>query len=747
MKRISLTILTIIFGTISLMARPGYSKPVDVLQPDGSTITLLMHGDEFRHFITTTDGYTVVRGEDGFYHYANRDAYGQLKAVNVIARNATERDDMQLSFLANCKKMIMPDMTDYQKEMKTHALQMQRDYTSLLGGERKNRAGTIWTPIDYSKFKGLIILVEFSDRKFITDNPKTFYQKLTSEKNYRETSHEYYPVDVEGSARDYFYENSLGIFDPTFNVVGPVQIDMKATEVGGRNINAQTMAKILKKALTGVDNEVDFSEYDINNDGYLDMCYFIFAGYGSYVQGNNDNYLWPHTDDFSQSSRWYGLRYDGKYFGRYACSVELMDYEAMSKTHQYLDGIGTICHEFSHVLGLADHYDADYDDNGQAIHPGAWDLMASGTDSNYGLNPVGYNAFERYVLGFTTPAEINAEGNYTLNPFDTSNECLILQSGTQNELFFIENRQQQGWDSYLPGHGMLVWRANLADSYAWKNNMVNVSPNNMHFELLNAAPGRNLETEYAPFPGRSNNTDLTTVTSPSLVSSKKTEAPYNLYDITESAEGIISFEASKEQKYKLLTEDFETIDVNTAEAANVKGIFCNWTFNKAVVEWLTDIYGNGQQAVKVNRNGTIESSPLPFSLHNLSFQVWSEDYQTRVTTRYKAEDTSSWTIIPSSNGKNTEIVDKNSTVTLNYNTVIPKGYQLQILVQGVNTATVGHIDDITVSVREDVMNTNAIERIQVAHRDNSLTYNLNGQEVDNHYRGIIIRNGKKHLMR
>lgn len=211
--------------------------------------------------------------------------------------------------------------------------------------------------------------------------------------------------------------------------------------------------------------------------------------------------------------------------------------------------------------------------------------------------------------------------------------------------------------------------------------------------------------------------------------------------------GIISFEASKEQKYKLLTEDFEMMDIATADAANVKGIFCNWTFNKAVVEWLTDIYGNGQQAVKVNRNGTIESSPLPFSLHNLSFQVWSEDYQTRVTTRYKAEDTNSWAIIPSSNGKNTEIVDKNSTVTLNYNTVIPKGYQLQILVQGVNTATVGHIDDITVSVREDVTNTNAIEHIQVAHRDNSLTYNLNGQKVDNHYRGIIIRNGKKHLMR
>ena len=383
----------------------------------------------------------------------------------------------------------------------------------------------------------------------------------------------------------------------------------------------------------------------------------------------------------------------------------------------------------------------------ESEHPGEWDIMSGGSYLNNGITPAGYNAFERYVLGFATPAEINAEGNYTLNPFDTSNECLILQSGTQDELFFIENRQLQGWDSYLPGHGMLVWRADLSDSYVWENNLVNVTPDNMHFELLNAAPGRSLETAYAPFPGNGNICDLTTDAQPALVSSKRTYEPFNLYDITESADGVISFEATKELKYKRLTEDFEMMDVTTADATDVKGVFCNWDLNNAVVEWLTDTYGNGQQAVKVKRNGTLESSPLPFTLRNLSFQVWSENYQTRVTTRYKAENSSSWTIIPSNNGKSTEIISPNSTATLSYNMVIPKGYQIQIFVQGGNAATVAHIDDITVSIKDDDANTDAIESIQVAHRDNSQTYNLNGQKVGNHYRGIIIRNGKKHLTR
>ena len=745
MKRLTLIMTAMLFAAARLMAIPANPKSVDIPQPDGTIITLLMHGDEFRHFMTTSDGFTVVKGEDGFYRYADKGADGQLKATNTIARNIAERDETHLSFLANRKKMISPEMTSYQKEMKARALQMQRDYTSL--GKRMNRAGMLWDPIDYSTFKGLVILVEFSDRKFSLDNPKSFYQRLTNEKNLHDTSREYYPVDVTGSARDYFYDNSLGIFDPTFNVVGPVQINVKSTDIGGNKVSPTTMANVFKKVFAKIDSEVDFSEYDLDNNGYIDMCYFIFAGYGSYIPGNNENYLWPHANDLSHIARSYGLRYDKKYFGRYACSVELQDEEAYADRHQYLDGIGTMCHEFSHVLGLADHYDVDYEENGESEHPGVWDIMSGGSYLNNGITPAGYNAFERYVLGFSTPAEINAEGNYTLNPFDTSNECLILQSGTQDELFFIENRQLQGWDSYLPGHGMLVWRADLSDSYVWENNLVNVTPDNMHFELLNAAPGRGLETAYAPFPGNGNICDLTTDAQPALVSSKRTYAPFNLYDITESADGVISFEATKELKYKRLTEDFEMMDVTTADATDVKGVFCNWDLNNAVVEWLTDTYGNGQQAVKVKRNGTLESSPLPFTLRNLSFQVWSENYQTRVTTRYKADETSSWTIIPSSNGKNTEIINMNSTATLNYNTIIPKGYRIQILVQGINPATVGHIDDITVSIKDSDMNTDAIESIQVAHRDNSQTYNLNGQKVGNHYRGIIIRNGKKHLMR
>ena len=49
------------------MAVRAYPYPVKVKQPDGSTLTILIHGDEFYHYITSTDGRTLTRHPDGFY--------------------------------------------------------------------------------------------------------------------------------------------------------------------------------------------------------------------------------------------------------------------------------------------------------------------------------------------------------------------------------------------------------------------------------------------------------------------------------------------------------------------------------------------------------------------------------------------------------------------------------------------------------------------------------------------------------
>ena len=216
--------IVMLLGVASLWARPGYSKPVDVLQPDGTTVTLLMRGDEFLSFMTTIDGYTVVKGADGFYRYADKCADGQLTATSVIARNPDVRTAQEQAFLAGKQKGIHADMTEATKMFRAQAAQLYAaNYERQADGQR--RVTTIWPRIDYNNFRGLVILVNWNDRQFTMENPKEFFQKLTSEENYQDGSRTNYPVEVTGSTRDYFRDNSMGIFDPTFDVVGPVTID------------------------------------------------------------------------------------------------------------------------------------------------------------------------------------------------------------------------------------------------------------------------------------------------------------------------------------------------------------------------------------------------------------------------------------------------------------------------------------------------------------------------------------------
>ena len=551
MKRLTVFMIAILFGVVSMIARKGYSQPVDVKQPDGTKVTLMLHGDEFLSFVTTIDGYTVVKDDDGFYRYARKTDEGTLCATAVVARNPEVRNAEEVSFLARQRKMQHPDMLKDDPFRKS-AASLYMDYTARKTATARNVL-LLEGRIDYSKFKGLVVLVEFNDRKFGIDNPKEFYQKMTSEKNYQDTSRKYYPVDVEGSARDYFFDNSRGIFDPTFDVVGPVTIDYSCTYPHPKKNGVADgefftrMVKIIKSIMSKIDSMVDFKDYDLDNDGVIDMVYIIFAGYGSYCLGNNEGYMWPHANNFSDNSKQLGMIYDHKYFGRYACSMEIQDYESLADKHVWLDGIGTICHEFSHVLGLADHYDTNFAEDGSAPTSGLWDVMDNGADGNHGLSPVGYNSFESYLLGFTDIKQLEQEGNYELNPFGTSNEAFILQTGTPDEDFFIENRQKEKWDRCLPGHGLLVWRADTSDPTQWMKNKVNTSPSTMHLELLRAKPNMKIDSNYTPFPGTGRVTSLTAETTPALTSSKGEEAVLNLSNIAESDDGVITFTASKKK--------------------------------------------------------------------------------------------------------------------------------------------------------------------------------------------------------
>ena len=299
--------------------------------------------------------------------------------------------------------------------------------------------------------------------------------------------------------------------------------------------------QLMVDACTAADSLVNFSDYDVDGDGMVDMIYFIFSGLGSYIQGNDSRLLWPHQYDISYERN---VRMDGVRLGRYACSTELFGTNEWS----VLEGIGTMCHEFSHVLGLPDFYDTGNQYDGECVTPDTWSVMATGADHNYGRTPCGFSLFERYALGFATPQLISTEGIFSLEALNKSNTGYRLNTPVRKEFFMIENRQKSKWDSALPGHGMLIFRVDSTNNGVWNYNSVNDNPDHPYYELLRAggvkSDGYSVSAASSsdPFPGSQRVTTINNETSPNLKTwTGKKPNFLGLRNISER-NGIITFE-------------------------------------------------------------------------------------------------------------------------------------------------------------------------------------------------------------
>ena len=289
------------------------------------------------------------------------------------------------------------------------------DETAVAEGHvRRARRAVDMSNFDFENFRGLVILLDFTNKKFASEDPQSFYSEMFSSAGFTGYHDPITDRDVScpGSVRDYFNDQSDGAFAPPFDVYGPYPATyiQNGVAVQARSTQCNSYSQIIfNNALKQADGDVNFSRYDNNHDGKIDMVYFLVAGYSSSYSGNNRGYLWPHASNLS----WTGSSYDGKKIDRYASSTELYGFESSPNTVT-VEGIGTVAHEFSHVLGLPDFYDTDYEDGGgESHHPGGWDIMADGGDYNFGRSPVGYSYYERYSLGWAEGRELTESGSYT----------------------------------------------------------------------------------------------------------------------------------------------------------------------------------------------------------------------------------------------------------------------------------------------------------------------------------------------
>lgn len=533
-KYLITTALLMVIGVTLLFASPA--KPVlhQLFNPDGSSITAFLRGDERGHFFETTDGVMICKNEADFYTYAELNKEGVIIPSSVVASMPETRSQAE-NLYAN--KLLQSKL---RQAFSTQLLESVAKWAPAANpGEIKKEFPT------KGQIKGLVILAEYQDIKFSENATKENYDQLMNQTGYS--------GDIAaGSVKDYFYAQSSGQLELDFDVVGPVTLSKKRAYYGsaaktGRENVSEMVEEAVKLARIEAP-EIDFSGYDANNDGEVDFIYVIYAGYGE-SQGGPEESVWPQSSSLSYLS--WDL-YDGLYLGKYACSCELK-----GNKDAVLDGIGTFCHEFSHILGLPDIYDPNYSG---CAGMGKWDVMDIGSYNNDSKTPAGYTAMDRYSLGWLTPVLLEGSKFVELPALSESNQALFLVSEKNpNEYFTFENRQQIGWDAALPGHGLLISHIEY-DKNKWAANIVNT--NGYERVRLVAADNRPAEnTAGNLFPGSKNITAFTDDSNPAMEWNNADKVRNPITEISEQ-EGLVYFNFNNAQTAISVIKEKSEIDIS-----------------------------------------------------------------------------------------------------------------------------------------------------------------------------------------
>ncbi len=412
MKKIVFAILALFASVAMAKAVPATPNPIQHRQPDGSVVTIYMHGDEFYHYLTC-NGQVVVIGKDGFIHPASKP---------------------------------VPDKN------------LMRQKRSLMGapGRRATVGRREEDRLSLGDKHFLVLLIEFDDLQFSVPDANDAFSRMLNADGYSDNG-------GTGSASDYYKDNSNGRFRPVFDVYGPVKVSKGYAYYGENDERGYDKhpGELLLEACALLDDQVDFSVYDHDNDKRIDNIFFYYAGHNE-AEGADKDHIWPHA------SRAFDVNqlFDGKYSWGYACTSEYRGH-----TGQSMAGIGTFCHEFAHVLGLPDLYDTDYEDNGSSANMYDFSLMCGGSYNNDGCTPPYLCALERWMLGWMDTVNMTSTpGDHVLKPVQ-EDDCLSTPTSVDGEFFVYEVRNGQGWDSYIrtrtsspPPQGMLVYHVDMSEN-------------------------------------------------------------------------------------------------------------------------------------------------------------------------------------------------------------------------------------------------------------------------------------------
>ena len=521
MKRILLSIAAVLAALAiqAMPVKPGIWRNITLA--DGSVVRAELVGDEHLTYWRTADGA----------------CYRQAPAADVFSK-------VELSALQTEYDAVVAQKAAREKAI----LESARISMPVKKAEGSKFQG---------KKKCLVILANFADTKFKPEHTLDLYKQIINGENYSDET-----LGFKGSVRDYFKAQSGGQFEIDFDVVGPVDLPKGYAGYGkndasGRDQTALVYPMVEDAVNLAKDMVTDWKQYDWDGDGLVEEVFVLYAGHGQATYPQDPDLVWPHKSAIDPLTV-----ADGVKVSVYACSCELGATEA-------IDGIGAFCHEFSHCMGLKDHYDI----NGRGYGTGFWDIMCFGCYNGNSFLPAEYNSYEKMFCGWKEPIVLNAEPQKIegMKALAAGGDTYIFYNdGNENEYYMLENRQKTGWDAALPGEGLIVLHVDYSKG-VWEENQVNYNAARQRMTVIpadNTLGSTDEDKAGDAWPYQGNNS-LTNYSRPACtVYNANTDGTgyMNKYllNITQNADGTISFEyttksATKQDKPEgaLLYETFD----------------------------------------------------------------------------------------------------------------------------------------------------------------------------------------------
>lgn len=493
MKKILLSLSALLLTTASfaIPARPGIWRTITLT--NGTQVRAQLQGDEHLNYYEDAEGNTYTENADGTFY-----------AFNL--NEAKERVKTRLNKMRAAAAAKHPN----------RAIGQYGNYTG--------------------KKRCLIILAQFTDVKFADGHDNAYYSRVANEENF--TSAEGH----RGSVRDYFLAQSNGKFELNFDIAGPYTMPNSASYYGSNTPSSDAKASEMIATACKMANAdgVDFSKYDWEGDGNVDMVFVIYAGYGEATSTKRPDVIWPHQFELNYTGK--DLYLNNKYVNVYACSNEIDEINDTGKPH--VQGIGAICHEFSHCLGYPDLYDTG---SAGRFGLGHFDLMCQGSYNGDTFRPAGYSSYEKWMAGWLTPIELSNEDKQ-INDLkaisDNGEAYIIYNQRNRDEYYLLENRQRTGWDDALPGTGLQISHVDY-DRTSWEYNRVNAE-DHQRFTIFHADGLAGLNNENNDLYPYKDNNSLTNNSNPAATlynsnSDGTLMMNRGVTNITQNADGTMSF--------------------------------------------------------------------------------------------------------------------------------------------------------------------------------------------------------------